>query len=265
MSSELASKLAVQMFTIRDFTKTAKDLAESLAKISAMGYPAVQLSAVGAMSGDSPEVSAEQARRMLDDNGLKCIATHRGWDDLANKTPQEIDFHQALGCDFTAIGSLPGSYREKGAAGYEQFVRDAEPVIARLKEAGLRFGYHNHAFEFERIGPGQRTLYDIFIEQGGPDFLLEIDVFWVAHAGANPERIIERCRGRVPVLHLKDKEMAGNDAVMAPIGEGNLDWPHLLPVCEAAGTEWYAIEQDVCRRDPFDCLKSSIEFLRSRK
>ncbi|MDQ3815537.1 MAG: sugar phosphate isomerase/epimerase [Armatimonadota bacterium] len=265
MSSELASKLAVQMFTIRDFTKTAKDLAESLAKISAMGYPAVQMSAVGAMSGATPEVSAEQARRMLDDNGLKCIATHRGWDDLANKTQQEIDFHQALGCDFTAIGSLPGSYRENGAAGYEQFVRDAEPVIARLKEAGLRFGYHNHAFEFERIGPGQRTLYDIFIEQGGPDFLLEIDVFWVAHAGANPERIIERCRGRVPVLHLKDKEMAGNDAVMAPIGEGNLDWPHLLPVCEAAGTEWYAVEQDVCRRDPFDCLKSSIEFLRSRK
>jgi len=259
----MTSKLAVQMYTIRDFTKTAKDLAESLQKISAMGYPAVQMSAVGAMSGESPEVSAAQAKQMLDDNGLKCIATHRGWDDLAQRTDREIEFHHALGCDFTAIGGIPGAY--KSADGYARFVTDAAPVIARLKEAGIRFGYHNHAFEFERIGPGQRTLYDIFIEEGGPDFLLEIDLYWVGHAGVNPERIVERCRGRMPVIHIKDKEMAGNDAVMAPIGEGNLDWSHLLPACEAAGTQWYAVEQDVCRRDPFDCLKSSIEFLSAQK
>ncbi len=66
----------------------------------------------------------------------------------------------------------------------------------------------------------------------------------------------------MPVIHIKDKEMAGDEAVMAPIGEGNLDWEHLLPACEAAGVEWYAVEQDICRRDPFDCLRSSFEFLR---
>jgi sugar phosphate isomerase/epimerase len=254
-------KLAVQMYTIRDFLKNERDLAESLAKISAMGYPAVQLSAVGAMNGENPEVSATQARKMLDDNGLKCIATHRNWDDLAQKTEQEIEFHRTLGCDFTAIGGLPKSYQENGAEGYAQFVRDAAPVIARLKEAGIRFGYHNHAFEFERIGAGRRTLYDIFIEEGGPDFLLEIDIYWVGHAGFNPLRLIERCHGRMPVIHIKDKEVAEREPVMAPIGEGNLDWEHILPACEEAGVEWYAVEQDVCRRDPFDCLRSSFEFL----
>jgi sugar phosphate isomerase/epimerase len=255
------------MYTVRDFTKTASDLAQTLAKIQEIGYPAVQLSAVNAMAGDAPEVSAEQARRMLDDHGLKCVATHRSWEGLAQHTDQEIEFHRTLDCDFTAIGGIPSPYREQGAAGYEAFVKDAAPVIARLKEAGIRFGYHNHAFEFERAGfkdGDPVTRFDTFIERGGPDFLLELDLYWVDHAGVNPERIVERCRGRMPVIHIKDKEMAGNDPVMAPIGEGNLDWDHLLAACQASGVEWYAVEQDTCRRDPFDCLKSSFEFL-SRK
>lgn len=268
--SGIAAKLAVQMYTIRDFTKTATDLAQSLEKIGKMGYPAVQLSAVGAMGGENPEVSPEQAKKWLDDNGLKCVATHRAWGDLAQNTQKEIDFHQALGCDFTAIGSLPGEYGKEGAAGYRRFVEEAMPVIEKLKAGGVRWGYHNHAFEFVRtseIGAnyakGQLpvTLYDIFIE-AGPDFLLEMDVYWVDHSGANPERVIERCHGRLPVIHIKDKEMNGNEPVMAPIGEGNLDWANLIPTLEKAGVEWYCVEQDVCRRDPFDCLKSSFEFLK---
>src|SRR5262245_39159665 len=192
----MTDKLAVQMYTVRDYTKTAADLAESLRKIAAIGYRAVQLSAVGAMEGETPEVSAAEARRLLDDNGLQCIATHRNWDNLAQRTEAEIAFHKTLGCDFTAIGGLPGSYGAQGATGYSQFVEDAAPVIARLKAAGIRFGYHNHAHEFERIGPDRRTLYDIFIEDGGPDFLLEIDVYWAVHAGVNPERLFARCPGR---------------------------------------------------------------------
>lgn len=256
----MASKLAVQMYTVREFTKTPDDFAASLSKIHDIGYRAVQLSAVGAMSGSSPAVSAAQARSMLDDNALRCIATHRSWDDLAQRTDEEIAFHQALGCDFTAIGGI-GRYGTDGADGYRRFIADAAPVIARLKAAGIRFGYHNHAFEFARAGAGRQTLYDILIEEGGDDLLLEIDLYWASHAGLNPERLVEKCQRRMPVIHVKDKEIVEGQPVMAPIGEGNLDWPHLIPACEAADVEWYAVEQDEYRRDPFDCLKSSYEFL----
>ena len=257
----MRSQLAVQMYTVRDFVKTGPALAETLENISAIGYRAVQLSAVGAMNGPTPEVSPSEARRMLDDNGLKCVATHRSWDDLAHRTEQEIDFHGTLGCDFAAIGGLPAPYNTQGAAGYRQWVADASPTIARLKAAGIRFGYHNHAHEFERSGPERRPLFDVLIEEGGSDLMLELDVYWVEHAGVNPVRVIERAHGRLPVIHLKDKEMAGGEPVMAPIGEGNLDWPELLPALQAAGVEWYCVEQDVCRRDPFDCLKSSFHYL----
>lgn len=261
----MASQLAAQMYTVREHTRTAADLAESLKKLSAIGYPAVQMSAVGAMNGPAPEVNAARARRMLDDYGLKCIATHRNWDALAKETDAEIEFHRTLGCDFAAIGGIPGVYGDQGADGYRRFAQDALPVIARLKAAGIRFGYHNHAHEFERFGPERRTFLDVLIDEGGPDLMLEIDVYWVDHAGVNPVRLVERCPGRVPVIHVKDKEVVAKDGpVMAPIGEGNLDWDGILPACAAAGVEWYAVEQDEYRRDPFDCLRSSYRYLTAR-
>jgi hypothetical protein len=62
------------MYTVRDFTKTAQDLSESLRKIRDIGYPAVQLSAVGAMNGDSPEVSPLMPKKMW--TTTVCSALH---------------------------------------------------------------------------------------------------------------------------------------------------------------------------------------------
>ncbi|MDR3708033.1 MAG: sugar phosphate isomerase/epimerase [Capsulimonadaceae bacterium] len=259
----MSSKIAAQMYTVREFVKTEKDLAETLARLSKIGYKAVQLSAVAAMNGDDPLVSPALARKMLDDNGIKAIATHRSWDDLAKNTQKEIDFHHAVGCDYAAIGGLPGDYFSRGAEGFSAWVKDAKPVIAKLNAAGIKFGFHNHAAEFERYGAQRKTLYDILIDEGGPELQLEMDVYWVDHAGVNPVRVIERVHGRLDVIHIKDKEVLGWNPgpVMAPIGEGNLDWSELLPALTAAGTKWFAVEQDECRRDPFDCMRSSYEFL----
>ncbi len=260
----MTEQLSVQTYTIFEFIKDKAGLADSLRKISAIGYPAVQLSAVGAMAGERPQVTAAEARGMLDANGLQCIATHRSWDSLSQETAFEIDFHGELNCSYVAIGGLPQPYDRTSAEGYTSFITDAAPVIEKLKAAGLTFGFHNHTHEFQRIGASRRTFYDILIEEGGPDLTLEVDVYWAIHAGVNPERIFERCPGRVPVIHLKDKEVVSDaDPIMAAIGEGVMDWDHILPACRAAGVQWYAIEQDLCPRDPFDCLRSSFEFLSS--
>jgi len=258
----MPSKLAVQMFTVREHTKTAADLAQTLRRIRCIGYEAVQMSAVDAMNGDHPEVDAALARRMLDDNGLRCIATHRPWDRLLNATEAEIEFHQTLGCDYVAIGGL-GAVQEETYERYRAFAKEAEVLIARLKPAGIRFGHHNHSHEFFRPEHRGKTLEDVLIDEASRDLMLELDLYWIEHAGLNCTRILERCNGRVPVVHLKDKEVINglNETRMAPIGEGNMDWPAIIAACEAAGVHWYAVEQDNCYRDPFDCLKSSYNFL----
>jgi sugar phosphate isomerase/epimerase len=252
------------MYTVRELTKSAADLAATLKKISAMGYPAVQMSGVGAMSGDNPEVDPQTARKMLDDNGLKCVATHRPWPRLLDNPDAEIEFHKTLGCDFTAIGGIPRDY-EQSLGGYRQWVEDAKPVITKLKAAGIQFGHHNHAHEFYRPERYGMTLEDVLIDEAPGDLMLELDLYWVEHAGLNCVPLLERCHGRVPVIHLKDKEVVPQDAPrMAPIGEGNMHWDGIIPACEKAGVQWYAVEQDNCYRDPFDCLKSSFDFLTSK-
>ena len=261
----MSIKLAAQMYTIRDFTKTEKDLSESLVKLHRIGYPAVQASAVGAMDGDTPAVSASLFRRMMDDNALKCIATHRNWESLAASTDKEIEFHHQIGCNFAAIGGLPNSYSKDGLEGYSRFLKDAAPVIAKLKAAGIQFGVHNHDHEFERLGPNNRWPHSILLEDGGNDLKLEVDLYWVHHAGVNPIKRMSDCKGRTPVIHIKDMEVVpGAGPNTAAVGEGNMDWDSILPACHNAGVEWYAVEQDVCRRDPFDCLRSSFEYLRSK-
>ncbi len=262
----MQEKLAVQLFTLRNFTHTAEDLAATLRRVASMGYPAVQLSAVACMDGDVPAVSAAEAKKMLDDNQLKCIATHRSWDRLRNQLDEEIAFHKELDCDYCAIGGIPAASYAPTYDGYRRWLEDARPVIEGLRAEGIRFGHHNHSREFHKPERHGKTLEDILIDEGCKDLMLELDLYWIAHAGVSPERILERCAGRVPVIHLKDKEPFpdSHDSRIGAVGEGVMDWEHIIPACERAGVIWYTMEQDTCPRDPFDCLQSSFDYMTKR-
>jgi sugar phosphate isomerase/epimerase len=262
----MKNKLAVQLFTLRDFVQTPSDLATTLQRISKMGYPAVQLSAVACMNGDSPEVSAADAKKMLDDSNLRCIATHRSWDNLRERLDEEIAFHKTLDCDYLAIGTVPAEPYGPSYDGYRRWLDDAQPIIEGLKTEGIRFGHHNHSREFYKPERHGKTLEDILIDEGGDDLMMELDLYWIAHAGVSPESIVERCHGRIPVIHLKDREPFpdNNECRIAAVGEGAMEWERILPACERAGVEWYAMEQDICPRDPFDCLQSSFNYITSR-
>lgn len=252
------NQLAVQMYTLRDLTKTRDGFAECLEIIHGIGYAGVQLSAVGCMNGENPEVSAAEARELLDANGLRCVATHRSWDDLRFKTDQEIAFHQTLGCTYTAIG---GAWQYgKNAEALPNFLIDAKPVVETLRAAGIRFGYHNHSYEFAWDEVRRRNNYEALIDA---EWLqLEQDTYWVQYAGASPAACLARVPGRVDVIHVKDMQVGPDDKPrMAPIGEGNLDWDAILAAGRASGVQWYVVEQDEVYRDPFDCLSSSFDYL----
>lgn len=252
-------RIAAQLYTLREFTKTAQGFADALAICHEIGYEGVQLSAVGCMDGESPEVSARQARELLDENGLECCATHRPLRNFIDNIEEEIEFHRTLRCDYTAIG---GIWNGHSSDVYRSFLSEAEPIIATLKGQGIRFGYHNHDHEFIRDGEKNLRGFDVLVDQGGQDLMMEIDTFWIAAAGASPVYWLERCSGRIPVIHVKDGEVVPDVGhTMAPVGEGNQDWNGILGASRRGGTEWLVVEQDVCRRDPFECLASSYDFL----
>jgi len=125
---------------------------------------------------------------------------------------------------------------------------------------GLSVGYHNHSFELEKFGA--KTGLAILFDESDAALTAEIDTYWIQHGGGNPGAWIRRVAGRSPLVHLKDMVIAEGKPVMAEVGEGNLDWPDILAACREAGVEWYIVEQDHCRRDPFDSLAMSLQNLR---
>ena len=60
---------------------------------------------------------------------------------------------------------------------------------------------------------------------------------------------------------MKDMEVSKNGPVMAPVMEGNLNFPAILKELEQTSCQYALVEQDVCQTSPFDCLKKSYDNL----
>jgi sugar phosphate isomerase/epimerase len=97
-----------------------------------------------------------------------------------------------------------------------------------------------------------------------------MDVFWVSVAGQDPVEMLKQYKGRVPLIHLKDKATGTAvqydekvpAATFKEVGSGSLDFLAVLRAAEAAGVKHYFVEQDQTPGDPVDSLRKSYEFLR---
>ncbi|MCA0758473.1 sugar phosphate isomerase/epimerase [Paenibacillus sp. N4] len=246
------ANIAAQLYTLRDFCKTEADLEQTLRKVREIGYQAVQVSGIG-------PIAPEAVKRIADEAGLNICATHVSYDSLVNEFEANVQKHKLWNCEYVGIGGLPERYRTSGES-YAAFAKEASEIGRRLKEQGLQFIYHNHQFEFEKFGG--RTGMDILAQESDFDaFGFELDTYWVHVGGVNPASMIRRVNGRMRVVHLKDLEIVGHQQVFAEIGEGNLNFEEIIGACRETGVEWYVVEQDVCRRDPFESLAISYNYL----
>ncbi len=246
--------LAAQLFTVRDFTKTLEDFTDTIAKISAIGYTAAQVSAIG-------PISPEEVKKVCDDNGITIVNTHIAWPRLKDDISAVIEEHNLWDCRHVAVGSMPFHFIEAGEEGLRQFIVEANEVGRTLHEAGLTFSYHNHSFEFMRYG--DKCGLEILFDETDPRYVqAELDTYWIQFGGGDVCDWILRVKDRMPVVHLKDMAtISWREQVMKEVGEGNLNWPGILDACRQANVEWYAVEQDICPGDPFESLATSFRNL----
>jgi sugar phosphate isomerase/epimerase len=246
-------RIAAQLYTVREFTQSPERLGETLRKIADIGYAAVQVSAIGRMP-------PEQVKELADEAGLGICATHVGYDRLQDDLEAVIREHKLWNCRYVGLGSMPQPYRES-REGYAAFVREMAPIAARLAENGLQFIYHNHRFEFARVD-GTRIGMDYLLEETDPAaFGFELDVYWAQAGGGPAADWVRKLKGRMAVVHLKDMAVVRDEAVTAELGEGNMDVSGIVQACRDIGVEWYVVEQDDCRRDPFESLAISYRRL----
>jgi len=239
--------IAAELYTLRDSLRDPDAIAGGLRRVREMGYDGVELAGIG-------PIEPARLRALLDETELVACSAHVRWERLRDETDAAIEDCRTWGCDHVAVPVMPGEYRD--AAGYARFAGEASEVAARLREAGIRLAYHNHAFEMERFGDASGL--EILYRSGDPALLdAQIDTYWIQYGGGSPSTWIRKLGARMPTIHIKDMDVADGDPVMAEIGEGNLDWPDVLAACREASVRWLIVEQDVCRRDPFESLAIS--------
>ena len=266
--------LGAELYTVRGLMpKSDQPTLEAIAKI---GYSEVE--------GDYPTFM--RTAPLLKQYGLKPVSCHiptplvtgnwKPWAMMASmegKLSIEKVFEDLakLGTKYAVLAYLmPG---ERG--GPDEMKKVAEQMNAagaKAKAAGLQFAYHNHAFEFEGE-PGHRTI-DVFTQTMDPKLVgFEMDVFWVSVAGNDPVEWLKKLKGRVPLVHLKDKNKGFptryKEDVPADtfkeVGSGSIDFAKVIPAAQAAGVKHFFVEQDHTAGDPVASLAKSYSFVRELK
>ena len=252
--------LGAQLYTTHELCKTTEGLADTLARVADIGYKTVQVS--GVCPYDPAWLKEE-----LDKNGLTCSITHIAKADLLEKTDEVMQNHKILDCRYIGLGGF-GFPHVTVAEMKEQLL----PMATTLAENGFYFMYHNHHYEFGRDKETKTRIMDGILEAFPADVLgITLDTFWAQVGGADPAEWVSKLKGRIPCLHLKDclyeydPESSSFYCIkMAPVGEGNMNFPRILEAAKDAGTEYLLVEQDNCYgEDPIACLKRSYDYLKS--
>lgn len=247
-------QIGAQLYTLRTFTQSEVDLGRTLEQVAKMGYQTVQLSGIG-------PIAPKAVKAICDANGLKIVLTHNGEQKFLNHVDALIEEHQIYDCKYVGLGAMSERYRTADFLPY--FAKDFEGPARKLKDAGMLFMYHNHAFEFARL-PDGRTYMDALLSMMPAELMgITADTYWLQYAGVDVNAWVAKHADRLPCVHLKDLVPCLNEAHMAAVGQGNINFPAILKTLEQNGvTEYALVEQDNCYGEsPFACMKQSYDYL----
>ena len=245
--------LGAQLYTVREYTQTPADAAQTFRRVAEIGYKSAQVSGFG-------PIDCHELYKISLDAGVTIALTHTPIDRIINETDAVMREHDVFGCKIIGLGGLANEMRDTP----EHFF-DAVKVIAETAEKisrnGFTFAYHNHAWEFCKIEG--KTMMQYLLENTDPEAMkLTLDAYWIQHAGINPVEFIEENGNRICALHLKDMiPRFDNSTEFAEIGYGNMNYPSIIAAAKKKNIKWHMVEQDRCNRNPFDSLKMSYDYL----
>ncbi|MDR1970951.1 MAG: sugar phosphate isomerase/epimerase [Treponema sp.] len=249
-------KIAAQLYNVRDYTKTPEDIEATLRRVKAIGFDVIQISGFGPCDVDL-------LARWIGELGLEVCLTHVPWPRLADGAELKtvITEHKKIGCLQVGLGMKPDVF-PNSREGWSRFIKKANEIGAQVRDAGLIFSYHNHEMEFQKWDG--LTAFDRLIAEC-PDLDFVLDTFWCQAGGANPLSCIKKLKGRIRTVHFKDFRVKDRVRQFAELGEGNLEWDEIIPLCKAQDIAYAAIEQDAdFLVDPFESLAQSLKFLQGK-
>jgi sugar phosphate isomerase/epimerase len=240
----MTTPIALQLYSVREDLK--RDFAGGIRRIAAMGYAGVE-------PAGFPGTTCEDAAVLFRTLDLRVPSVHVPM-PVGENRQKSIETAIALGGACMVSGLGADHYRTLDDIKRSCDTFNAAGTAAR--ENGLRFGIHNHWWEFLEVDG--RIAYDILLERLDPAVLLELDTYWAQTAGQDPATVVKRLGARAPLLHIKDGPCE-RGVPMTAVGEGKVDVPKIM--ANASGTEWLIVELDSCATDMMEAVEKSLRYL----
>lgn len=258
-------EMNIQLYSARDLIGSEEKYAENhemvLKALAEMGYSGVEAAHYG--DGKFYGVSPEQFKADVEAAGLKVVSSHTGHGlsekELATGDISEalawwdeaLPAHKAAGMEYVVIPHIgkPETLKEL------QVICDYFNAVGKkCQELGMKFGYHNHAFEMENVE--DKIMIEYMLENTDPALVFyQIDVYWAVYGHYSPADLFNKYPGRFALLHIKDKKEIGQS--------GMVGFDAVFGNAEVAGLEGYVVEVEGCRDEAaLDGIRVSAEYLR---
>ncbi|HUZ61886.1 MAG TPA: sugar phosphate isomerase/epimerase [Hanamia sp.] len=267
--------MGLQLYSVRDDMKN--DPAGTLQKLSAMGYKNVEHA--NYIDRKFYGYSPVEFKKLLEGLDLKMPSGHTvmsadDYDttkkDFTDKWKQTIEDAATVGQKYLISPWLDESLRKN----YDDLVGFLE-IFNKCGElcrsSGLKFGYHNHNFEFKYSLNGKK-IYNIILEKTDPKLVLQqMDIGNMYGAGGRPLEIIKKYPGRFESMHVKDEIKSSGEGEMGDGYESTVLGKGILPVKEIidlakrkGGTTEFIIEQESYQgKTPIECAKEDWKAMKN--
>jgi sugar phosphate isomerase/epimerase len=244
------NNVGIQLYTVRD--EMMKDAVGTLKQLAKIGYK--QLESAGSDKGNYYGLQPKEMKKITGDLGMTVRSGHVHLDDKWTKT---IDDAKEAGQEYLIVSSMP--FRGQTISNYEKTADAFSKAGEECKKAGLKFGYHNHDFEFEK--DGDQVLYDVLLDKTDASLVnMEMDLGWVIVTGNDPLKYFEKYPGRFPLWHLKDMNIAKKEST--EFGKGNVDIGKMLQNTGKSGLKYFFVEQEEYTNNAFESAKYDFDFLK---
>lgn len=260
-------QIGLELYTVRELL-TPAGYEQVIAKVAAMGYKEVE------PADPYNHMGPAQYKALLDKYGLRMYSTHAD----ATEGPdleKELAGQAQMGIKYTAVraprpAGSSGPPAQRPALTVESVKRSAERMNkygAVLKKFGMKFYIHNHAGEFDLLGDGKTTQYDILLQETDPALVaMQLDVGWAYMAGQDVLAMFKKSPGRFELWHVKDAKYKQAAANLTPteharaskivtMGEGDIDYRAVFANASLAGLKHFVIEQDTAGQGGRDALE----------
>lgn len=263
--------VGIQLYSVRE--DMHKDPLGTLKQLASMGYKYVEHA--NYVNRKFYGYTPAEFRKLLDDLGMKMPSGHTvlrasHWNestrDFTDEWKYTVEDAALMGQNYVISPALEQEQR-KDYDSLLHFLDIFNKSGELCQKSGMKFGYHNHDFEFSQLLNG-KSMYELILDNTDPQYVIQqLDTGNLYNGGAKAMDIVKKYPGRFQSLHVKDEiaTTGGHEKYESCIlGKGIVNLKEVLDmVRKSAKNVHYIIEQESYQgKAPLDCAREDLAVMK---